>query len=117
MGRRFFNRKKHRRNTLASFTLSFGRYSGVPLREVPSDYLQWRLSAGKIPVADLWVIQQFISPSSRGPTYDPAASNRCVNDVMGTAGKPAESGCVLSQQSNAGERAKPTQPQGRKKSR
>jgi uncharacterized protein (DUF3820 family) len=116
VGRRFFNRKKHRNSTLATWTLSFGRHQGQRLCDVPRDYLRWALTADGIPEADLWVIQQFISPSSRGPTYDSAASNRCVNDVMGTAGKPAESGCVLSLQSNAGERARPTQPQGRKKS-
>jgi uncharacterized protein (DUF3820 family) len=71
VGRRFFNRKKHRNSTLATWTLSFGRHQGQRLCDVPRDYLRWALTAGKIPAADLWVIQQFTG-------FRPKPSNSCL---------------------------------------
>jgi uncharacterized protein (DUF3820 family) len=88
MPRRRF--KQSRKNVLASFTLSFGKYHGKPLSAVPRDYLEWMVAAPRIPVGDLWAAKQFLSLSSRRPTYDPAAVNRCVNDVKGAEAQAPE---------------------------
>jgi uncharacterized protein (DUF3820 family) len=82
--------KPNRRNQLASFTLSFGRYHGKTLKSIPRSYLRWLVRAEGIPIGDVWAVSQFLGLSSRRPTYDSAASNRCVNDVMETVEQSAE---------------------------
>lgn len=53
---------KRRRHILATFTLSFGRYSGKRLGDVPRDYLLWAVKeADGVPDADSWAIRQFLS--------------------------------------------------------
>lgn len=55
-------RSNRRRRLLASFTLSFGKYSGKRLSDVPRDYLLWSVKeADGIPDADAWAIQQFLA--------------------------------------------------------
>jgi hypothetical protein len=88
MARRRFNQS--RKNALASFTLSFGKYHGKPLSAIPRDYLEWMVVAPRMPVADVWATKQFLSLSSRRPTYHSAAVNRCVNDVKGSEAQVSE---------------------------
>lgn len=55
-------RARHRRQNLATFTLSFGRYMGKRLCDVPRDYLLWAVKeADSVPDADTWAISQYLA--------------------------------------------------------
>ena len=49
----------NRQQTLATISLSFGRYAGKPLSSVPKGYLLWALTAD-VPKEDKWIIRKFL---------------------------------------------------------
>jgi hypothetical protein len=54
-------KRKERRPRFGDLPLSFGRFVGKPIKNVPRDYLEWAISEGAtIPAADRWAIQRFL---------------------------------------------------------
>lgn len=56
--------KPNRRKILGSFTLSFGRHIGKPLKSIPHSYLRWMIRSEAVPVADLWAASRFLAEHS-----------------------------------------------------
>lgn len=54
----------NRRKLLGSFSLSFGKYNGKPIKSVPFSYLRWILRTENAPVADIWAVRQFLAKHS-----------------------------------------------------
>lgn len=67
-------------------TLGFERYESTRRGNYEFRHEGWIITAKRSQIT----LRDSERRSSRRPTYDSTASNRCVNDVMEAVGQPAE---------------------------
>lgn len=53
-------RKGRRLREFGDIQLSFGRFAGRPLREIPRSYLDWVVSAVRTPRADKLIVKEYL---------------------------------------------------------
>lgn len=74
--------RKERATDIGDLPISFGRFLGRPINEVPRRYLEWALRA-RIPSNDRWAIERFLREGGRSRRHGRQTKARSKGDRSG----------------------------------